>query len=203
MGAHGRATRIGAANTLVLEGGQLLAYNTDYHGVRTPVRRAFEGLGVTDPRGRKALVLGAGGAARAAVVALQDLGCEVGIWSRTPQRSRDLAEATGAAAVELPSTPPDVIVNATPVGGLRDPGSSPVPASSLGPGQIVFEMNYLPARTALLTAAEAAGATIIDGAGMFSIQAAQQLHLFWAGLPDMKDTIEEEVRWAVARQESP
>lgn len=199
---HDLARRIGAANTLVSEGGALLAYNTDYHGVRTPVRQAFESLGVTDARGKSAVVVGAGGAARAAVVALQDLGLDVGICSRTEERARELADAVGAKVVPMPDGKPDVLVNATPVGGPRDPKTSPVPAEVLGAGQIVFEMNYLPARTALLDAADAAGATIVDGARMFALQAAQQLHHFWSGLPDMRDAIDEEVRWAISQRES-
>lgn len=197
---HDLAHRIGAANTLVLEEGQLRAFNTDYHGVLEPVRdarRSSDGVRASD-----AVVLGAGGAARAAAAALSDLGFRTRLYSRTPERAEEVAASLGVDAGSAPTEPPGVLVNATPVGGPRDPEGLPVPASALGPGQIVLEMNYVPAETPLLRAARDAGATTIDGAAMFAVQARHQLHHFWAGLPDLKDELEETVRWAIKQRAS-
>lgn len=196
---HDLARRIGSANTLVLEEGRLRAFNTDYHGVLEPVRDARM---ATDMREREAVVLGAGGAARAAVAALTDLGLQTRICSRTAERARAAAATLGVDVCPVPAKPPAVLVNATPAGGPRDPDAIPVPPSALGPGQVVLEMNYLPAETPLLRAAREAGATVINGAAMFSVQARYQLHHFWAGLPDLKDELEETVRWAIEQRAS-
>ncbi|MEE2713436.1 MAG: type I 3-dehydroquinate dehydratase [Planctomycetota bacterium] len=196
---HDLATRIGAANTLVFEEGRLRAFNTDYHGVLEPVRDARM---ASQARAGEAVVLGAGGAARAAAAALSDLGLKTRICSRTADRAIAAASALGVEAGPVPTEPPAVLVNATPVGGLRDPDGIPVPASALGPGQVVLEMNYLPADTPLLRAAREAGGVAIDGAAMFSVQARHQLHHFWAGLPDLKGEIEETVRWAIEQRAS-
>jgi shikimate dehydrogenase len=196
---HELATRIGAANTLVYEEGRLRAFNTDYHGVMEPVGGALKS---TDLRSNDALVLGAGGAARAAAAALSDLGLRTLIHARTPARAREAAAALGVDSGELPSVPPGVIVNATPVGGLRDPGGIPVPVSLLASGQVVMDMNYLPRETALLGAAREAGSKVIEGATMYAVQARHQLYHFWAGLPDVKEQLEEAVRWAIGQQAS-
>lgn len=196
---HDLARRIGAANTLVYDEGQLRAFNTDYHGVMEPIGAVRK---TTDLRDRRALILGAGGAARAAAAALSDMGFSTLIHARTPERAQAAARSLGVEAGPLPTSPPAVIVNGTPVGGPRDPEGIPVPGELLGTGQLVMDMNYLPRRTALLTAAEAAGATVIEGAAMYTVQARHQLHHFWAGLPDVSEQLKEAVHWAMAQRAS-
>ena len=195
---HDLARRIGAANTLVLDGGRLIAHNTDYFGVREPVRDALGGVEAS--RGVAALVLGAGGAGRAAAVALADLGCEVTLWSRNPARATAAASEVGAQVRPggFDGTPPRVLVNATPAGSPRLPDALPVGEDALTRGQVVLEMNYTTGATPLQTAAAARGGRVVAGAAMYAVQARHQLHHFWAGLQDVDDEVEEAVRWALA-----
>jgi shikimate dehydrogenase len=109
------ARAIGAANTLTFDAtGTIAAENTDAPGLISALYRP--------PTGMRALVLGAGGSARAAVWALLDAGAEVCVWNRTPARARELAEELGARAVERP-VPAELLVNCTSV-GLKQPDST-------------------------------------------------------------------------------
>src|SRR5204862_863310 len=107
------ARAIGAANTLSFEpGGAIHAQNTDAPGLIAALPDS--------PRGRTAVVLGAGGSARAAVWALREAGAaEVMVWNRTPERARGLAEELGARAVES-AEPAGLLVNCTSVGLRSD-----------------------------------------------------------------------------------
>src|SRR5207249_9743030 len=103
------AAQIGAANTLTfVAGGRIEAENTDAQGFLDALGEPVEG--------RSALILGAGGAARAVAWALREAGAgEVSVWNRTPERARRLAEDLGVRSVDRP-TPADILVNATSVG---------------------------------------------------------------------------------------
>ena len=113
------------------------------------------------PAGRSALVLGAGGAARAAVWALREAGAaDVAVWNRTAQRARALAEELGARAVETPPKA-DIVVNCTSV-GMNDPDETfktlPLQADELDAGSLVVDMVYRPGGTRLLQVAQDGGA---------------------------------------------
>ena len=171
------AREIGAANTLLFAGGEVRAENTDADGLL----RALPG----SPEGQRALVLGAGGAARAVVWALLREGAEVEVWNRTELRSRHLCEELGGE----PSTEPDqaaygLIVNSTAVGlGGEDPFAElPLAADGFATGQVVVDMVYGREPTALLAAAEAAGAETVDGIEILVQQGALSLEL-WTGRP--------------------
>jgi shikimate dehydrogenase len=171
------ARRIGAVNTVTRRpDGRLVGSNTDWLGaVRALEReRALSGA--------RAVVLGAGGAARAVVFGLLARGASVVVLNRTPERARELAAALGAQGAGplagLGRTPFDVLVNATAVGLARD--ESPVPAEALPPGALVMDTVYEPERTRLLRDAEARGARAIGGKWMLVHQAAEQLRL-WTG----------------------
>jgi shikimate dehydrogenase len=152
------AREVGAANTLSFATGEIRADNTDAEGLLNALPDS--------PRGRRALVLGAGGAARAVVWALVREGAEVDVWNRTELRTRHLCEELGGKPVEVPAQADyELIVNSTAV-GLRgeDPFEAlPLSASGFVPGQVVVDMVYGDERTALLSAAEAGGATVVDG----------------------------------------
>jgi shikimate dehydrogenase len=156
------ARTIGAANTLTFAGGRIEADNTDAPGLIA----ALEGsdpLSEVDSRGptpppRRALVLGAGGSARAAVVALRGAGAEVAVWNRTADRARRLAADLRVTAVEAPVAA-DLLVNCTAV-GLEDPDASPVDAIEWA---TVVDLVYGDRETALVGAARAAGARVVDG----------------------------------------
>ncbi|MFB6096570.1 MAG: shikimate dehydrogenase [Haloferacaceae archaeon] len=174
------AARIGAVNTVdFATDGRPAGYNTDAAGVT----RAFEHHGV-DLDDAEAVVVGAGGAGRAAAFALADAGASVHVANRTVERAEELAGAVpGAAAGGLDSlerTVPaaDVLVNATSVGMEAD--DSPVPAGLLHEGLAVLDAVYAPIETRLLREAAAAGATTIDGAWMLLFQGVEAFER-WTG----------------------
>jgi shikimate dehydrogenase len=128
-------------------------------------------------------VLGAGGAARAAVYALLQAGAaRVEVWNRTPERARSLAAALGAHAVERPSAA-EIVVNCTSV-GLADPASTfkalPLHADSLGAGSCVVDMVYRDGGTTLLEAARTRGADVVDGLEVLIAQGAASFER-WTG----------------------
>jgi shikimate dehydrogenase len=167
------ARAIGAANTLTRADGLLEADNTDWTGVL----RTLEPLGAWS--GARALVLGAGGAARAAVYALHRLGMQVGVAARTRARAERLAAELGAELVGI-DAPWDLLVNATPVGMDPDVASTPFPAERLRGAGTVFDLVYRPLETRLLREARARGCRVQDGLDMLVHQAIEQIRL-WSG----------------------
>ena len=154
------ARAIGAANTLTFErDGAIFADNTDAPALLEAVRARI------DPAGRTALVLGAGGAARAAVWALVGAGAHVEIWNRSPARAVALARELGARPVSLPGSA-EIVVNATSV-GLEpniDPFKAiPLKADTFGAGSCVIDMVYGSGETRFLTIARSRGACVVDG----------------------------------------
>jgi shikimate dehydrogenase len=184
------AARLGAANTVVRHGEQLAGESTDGDGFLAALR-LDEGW---DPAGRRCLLLGTGGAARAVALALGEAGArEVAVVGRRREMVEETARLAGqvgrAAGVEA-ADGADLIVNATPVGmtgviGIdREPVGPLIPfhldADRLGPGQLVVDLIYAPAVTPLLDAARRRGASAANGLGMLIHQAALQFRL-WAG----------------------
>jgi len=173
------AARAGSVNTVVVEEGRLVGSSTDGEGVLVPLRRRTQ---VAD---RCVLLLGAGGAARAAAFALVDAGARLTIAARRPEAAAALAAACGAGAAAASPTEAtrlewDVLLNATPVGSAACPGRAPLPEQSLRPGAVVFDMVYDPVETPLLVAARSRGCTAIDGVEMLVAQAVGQLRA-WTG----------------------
>ena len=173
------AREIGAANTLTFERDDAVhADNTDAPGLVEALVTAG-----WDPAGRTALVLGAGGAARAAVWALARAGAaRVEVWNRTARRARILADQLGATAVERPSRA-EIVVNCTSV-GLADRYATfkalPLQADSLGAGSCVVDMVYRDGGTRLLEAARTRGADVIDGLEILVAQGAASFER-WTG----------------------
>lgn len=178
------AAALGAVNTVVRRGDRLIGDATDGPGFLASLRAAGH-----DPAGTRCLVLGAGGAAAAVVHALGRAGASrVGVLARRPEAAAEVAALAGgvghvARAADLAEA--DLVVNATSVGMSDTAGAGAVPfdldLSVLGPGQIVVDLVYHPLRTPLLVAAEAAGATPVDGLGMLVHQAALAFEL-WTGV---------------------
>jgi shikimate dehydrogenase len=186
-----RAREIGAANTLTFTGHAIHADNTDAPGFLAALGR--------DPRGLRALVLGAGGSARAVVWALVGAGAaDVAVWNRTPQRAADLARDLGARAVTS-AQPADLLVNCTTV-GLRaqtDPFKElPVSSDDLDGYAFVVDLVYRFDGTALLHAASASGAATVDGLEILVRQGALSFEA-WTGRPAPLDAMRHG-----ARQES-
>jgi 3-dehydroquinate dehydratase/shikimate dehydrogenase len=179
---------IGAANTLVWTGDDRIAYNTDYRAAVASLDEVFESSEGHDTgmKGKHALVLGAGGVARAIVVGLRRRGADVTIASRTPERADDLAQACHGKSVGWGlrhTVKCDLIVNCTPVGMHPNLDDSPFDPKYLLPEMVVFDTVYNPERTLLLKQAQEAGCRVITGVDMFIGQAALQFKLFTGSDP--------------------
>ncbi len=190
------AVWIGAANTLTFEAGGIAAENTDAPGIIAALPAS--------PKGRRALVLGAGGSARAAVWALRDAGASVAVWNRTPERARRLAAELDAEAISagegeaLPLAEFDLVVNTTTVGleaanpapgsqlgadpdrGVASLKSLPLDADGLNTSHVLVDLVYGTAETPLAAVARARGAEVVDGLEVLVRQGAASLRI-WTG----------------------
>lgn len=179
------ARAIGAVNTIVVEGGRLIGHNTDADGFWRALREAGY-----EPAGKRALVLGAGGAARAVVYALGRGGSRVSIWNRTAARASSLTldmqrvNVIPSVVARLSDLEPgnvDLLVNTTPIGMWPQEDASPWPSTLPIPAHwTVFDLIYNPVETRLLARAAAAGARAIGGLAMLVHQGALAFEL-WTG----------------------
>jgi 3-dehydroquinate dehydratase/shikimate dehydrogenase len=172
-------TKIGACNTVVrAQDGKLYGFNTDASGIVRPLERRLNTL-----EGARILVIGAGGAARAAVFGLKERGSEVYILNRTAGPAKKLAHQAHARLIkraDLKKLAFDVIINATPV-GMGNSKESPLQDKEIN-ARYVFDMIYDPPETRFLKLAKERGAQIIPGIEMFAHQAARQFEI-WTGKP--------------------
>jgi len=172
-------TKVGACNTVVrAQDGKLYGFNTDTAGIVRPLERRLSTL-----EGARILVIGAGGAARAAVFGLKERGAEVYILNRTTAHARKLAHQARARIMKRPDLKKmafDVIINATPV-GMGNSKETPLQDKEIN-ARYVFDMIYDPAETRLMKLAQERGAQIIPGIEMFVHQAARQFEI-WTGKP--------------------
>ncbi|MBV9574726.1 MAG: shikimate dehydrogenase, partial [Acidobacteriales bacterium] len=171
-------TKIEACNTVVrAQDGKLYGFNTDTAGIVRPLERRMT------LEKAKILVIGAGGAARAAVFGLKERGAEVYILNRNLEAAKKLGRQARARTVkrtDLKKMAFDVIINATPV-GMGNSRESPLKADEIS-AKYVFDMVYDPPETRLLKMARERGAEIITGSEMFVHQAARQFEI-WTGKP--------------------
>ena len=199
------ARAIGAANTLTFTAGAIAGDNTDAEGIR--------GALPEDPAGMRALVLGAGGSARAAIWALREAGASVSVWNRTESRAAGLARDLGAAAISLPGTEElpagefDLVLNATTVGleAARDAsGAEPdreaanlkqlrIAADAIHAEQLVVDLVYGVAETPLASVARSRGARVVDGLEVLVHQGAASLRL-WTGMEPPVETMRRAAR---------
>lgn len=183
------AERLGAVNTVLFRDGRRIGHNTDWSGFAESLAR-----GLPERRQHRVLQLGAGGAGAAVAYALMASGVErLAILDHDGARAdavaarlaaqfganrvavaRDLAGELGAA---------DGLVNATPVGMAKHPGS-PLPAALLRPALWVADVVYVPIETELLAAARSLGCAVLDGGGMAVFQAVGAFRLFTGIEPD-------------------
>jgi 3-dehydroquinate dehydratase/shikimate dehydrogenase len=173
------SAKIGACNTVVrAQDGKLYGFNTDAAGIVRPLEKRLSTL-----EKARILVIGAGGAARAAVFGLKERGSEVYILNRSAAPARKLAHQARARIMkraDLKKASFDVIINATPV-GMGNTRESPLQDKEIN-ARFVFDMVYDPAETRLLKLAKERGAQIIPGIEMFVHQAARQFEI-WTGKP--------------------
>ena len=189
--ASAAAAEIGAANTLTFEAGGIYADNTDAPGFLASLPRP--------PRpGEKALVLGAGGSARAVAWALSRAGADVSVWNRTGDRAVELAREMGLRAVSEP-VPADLLVNCTVAGMDGDPFEMlPLAASDLGSYRTVADLVYADSQGRFLRAARDAGAETVDGLEVLVHQGAIALES-WTGMPAPVDVMRSAARQAPGR----
>jgi shikimate dehydrogenase len=168
------ARRIGAVNTVVRRADRLWGANTDWLGAVRALERE------TKLEGARAVVLGAGGTARAVVFGLLERGARVTVLNRTPKKAAALARTLGAEAHgsldQLADTPHDVLVNTTRVGLRED--ATPAPAAGLRAGAVILDAVYDPPETRLLREAAQIGARGIGGKWMLIEQAVEQIRLW-------------------------
>ncbi|TMK73669.1 MAG: shikimate dehydrogenase [Actinobacteria bacterium] len=172
------ARAIGAANTLSFDGSRIAAENTDAAGFLDALPEP--------PNGKRALVMGAGGSARAVAWALTTHGARVTIWNRTPEKARALAQEFGTSVAD-PGDEYDLIVNATTVGmgtstqASSDLKSLPIDADALGERHQLVDLAYGAVETELVRAASARGARVVDGLEVLVRQGAASLRI-WTGM---------------------
>ncbi len=202
--AESAATGIGAINTVAIRGEETTGYNTDYRAamdclteaLRT--QRTLQNLEARDEdlfRGRGALILGAGGVARAIGYGLRQRGALVAISSRSEERAQQLARDLGGRSLPWSrrfEIKPGILVNCTPVGMHPDIDRSPYDKARLHEDTIVFDTVYNPEQTLLIKDAREAGCFVVNGLDMFVRQAAYQYKLFTGLEPPsklMRDTV--------------
>jgi shikimate dehydrogenase len=178
------ALQLGAVNCVINRDGHLVGTNTDAQGFMESLVR---GTGF-HPDGKRCVVIGAGGAARAVILALSEAGAsEIVVVARRPEpavAAAGLAETRGRVGSARDAPDADLVVNATPVGMVGDGSPNHIPvvsAEALGAGQVVVDLIYEPAETEWMAAAARGGATVLGGLCMLVHQAAAQLAL-WTGL---------------------
>jgi shikimate dehydrogenase len=203
--------KIGAVNTVVNDNGILKGFNTDAGGFLQALQQSgFE------PRGRKAVVLGAGGASRAVSFALVEKGADIVILNRQLEMDWAVGLAVNISqfssrevkALELNDDnlkavleDADILVNATSVGMSPDTGCTPVVKKLMRPGLVVFDIVYNPIKTRLLAEAGAAGARTISGIDMLVGQGALAFEM-WTGLKPPVAIMKAEATKALAENEN-
>ncbi len=168
------SAKIGAVNTLRLLDGKLFGFNTDVAGIVGPLEKRLP------LRGAKVLVLGAGGAARAAVFGVRERGADVFILNRTSETAQKLARQSGSHVLRrdaLGKTQFDVIINATPVGMAGNKLPQILEPEHLKT-RLVFDLVYNPLETPLIRMARQQSIPIITGVEMFVQQGARQFEIF-------------------------
>src|SRR5258708_2395039 len=191
-------SKIGACNTVVrAQDGKLYGFNTDVAGVVRPLEQRIR------LQGARILVLGAGGAARAAVFGLKERGAEISILNRTSGPAKKLARQARCKAINrtmLKKLEFDVIIHAPPAGmeGNRDP--LPLTEPELK-ARYFFEMVYNPVETKMVKMARARGMHVIPGSEMFVQQGARQFEI-WSGKPAPVNEMQRVVDFALAQREA-
>jgi shikimate dehydrogenase len=185
------ASRMGAVNTIVNDGGRLRGHNTDVGGFL----RALREDGGFEPEGRRVVVAGAGGAARAVVAGLLDARvASVSVINRTLSRANRLVEdlRSFAGESELRTLPEmyaswaavmgscDLLVNCTSAGSAGPDEESPVPVDLIRSSMLVYDLIYDPAETALMAASRSRGARVLGGLPMLIYQGAASFEM-WTG----------------------
>jgi 3-dehydroquinate dehydratase/shikimate dehydrogenase len=174
--------RIGSCNTVLRTGGGWIGRNTDFEGFLRPLDRLVPGK-----KFKSALVIGAGGAARAVVYALAERGIPVVIVNRSPGKAEALAAEMGVRWMKTEDLTDvvrrapgsfDLVVQTTSAGMHPKTEEDPLPGFAFNGSEIVYDIIYAPEKTRFLARAEKAGAVILGGKEMLEAQAERQFELF-------------------------
>lgn len=189
------ARAIGAVNTIKNIDGKLYGYNTDWHG---SIRALEEGLADTadkDLKGKKCVVLGAGGAARAVVYGLKKRGAKIWILNRTLEKAQDLAkefECDFGTLQDIEKVAPEIVIQTTSI-WLKEPEATLITPNALKPGMLVMDIVYKPLITPLLKDAQERGCKIITGDKMLFYQALEQFKI-WTGMEAPAQAMEQSLK---------
>jgi shikimate dehydrogenase len=182
---------------VVVHDGTLRGSTTDGTGVLVPLKKKI------DVKGRNVVILGAGGAARSAALALIRKGAHVTILARDVDKAEEVAGVLGCGAGALHEAsmyPWDILINATPVGSGRTIHETPLPAELHRQGAVVLDMIYDPLETRFLRDARAAGGKTVDGLQMLLAQAAAQFET-WTGMEAPVDIMKSAALFLAQSQE--
>ncbi len=226
--------QIGAVNTIDLSGPTAIGANTDCDAAMSAIFRVFRpdsgdkaagaaasagpsaesgtgvtGTGVTGMQDKplshvRALILGAGGAARAVVYGLRLAGAACVIANRTPERAADLASRFAAESIPWEDRGRDrydLVVNCTPIGMHPNVDETPLEARFFGPRTVVFDTVYNPEQTLLVKHARESGSQVITGVDMFVAQAARQFEIFTGQSPPL-EAMRDQVRRSISAARS-
>jgi len=180
------AKEVASVNTVVNEKSTLAGFNTDATGAMKALQEK------TEIFGKKALVLGAGGAARAIIYALREFGAEVFVFNRTPDKAKEMAKRFTVQTVDFRKIKQegfDIIVNCTPVGMFPSTKESLLVADQIKEGAVVMDVITHPVETQLLREAKKAGAEVVSGERMLLHQAADQF-VVWFNRPAPVEAME-------------
>src|SRR4030042_1627997 len=198
---EGLAKKIGAVNTIVNRGGRLIGYNTDCEGALGALEEEM------NLRGKKVVLLGAGGAARAIGFGLKGRDCQLILSNRTKKRGEGLSKEVGGDYLPISSLvrmkagelEADVVINATSLGMVPRDGETPIPKKLLKEGMMVMDIVYQPLQTRLLREEKEEGCLTVNGLEMFIRQGVAQLEI-WTGERLEIKQIRKDLRRALGRR---
>jgi shikimate dehydrogenase len=200
-GIEGLAKKIGAVNTIANRGGKLIGYNTDCDGALKALEERM------DLRGKRVVLLGAGGAARAIGFGLKERRVPLIVVNRSKERGQALSKELRCDYLPMSSLvrmkagelEADVIINATPLGMYPRDGKTPFPKELLKKGMMVMDIVYQPLQTKLLREAKEKGCVTVDGLEMLIRQGMAQFEI-WTGRRLEIEKVKKDLRQALERE---
>jgi shikimate dehydrogenase len=198
---EGLAKKIGAVNTIVNRRGRLIGYNTDCDGAIEALEEKM------DLRGKRVVLLGAGGAARAIGFGLKERGYPLTVVTRSKERGQALSKGLGCDYLPVSSLvrmkagefEADVIINATSLGMYPRDGETPIPKELLKERMMVMDIVYQPLQTKLLREAKEKGCVTVDGLEMLIRQGMAQFEI-WTGRRLEIEQVKKDLRRALKRE---